>query len=234
MCGRFALHASPAWIAKRYFELEMPNDNELPRYNITPGTQIPMFTRPEKSVVFQSSHWGFLPAWVTDVKAPTPINAKAETVATSKYFRHAFSKHRGLVPADGYFEWRQTDEGKKPYYIRHKDGDLLFMAGIWEPAETGSTCAVITQPAAAPVEFIHNRMPMLLDPECRWGWLDPKVTELESIRGATKRLNPRALEAYPVSTRVNNPRNNDVEVLYALVGNNAVMQPVGTPYSPEG
>lgn len=217
MCGRFALHTRRSWIAEHYFGQPMPDSDAQPRYNIPPGTQILLISGPdgEAPVVFRSSDWGFRPPWVKDPKAPTPINAKAETVATSRYFKHAFLHHRGLVPADGWIEWRQSERGKQPYYIRHKNGDVLFLAAIWEPTEdgAGSRCAIITQPAAGPIAHIHHRMPMVLDAQCRWEWIDPQIDQLETIRQATKRLDPGMLEAYPVSMKINTPRNNAPELL---------------------
>jgi len=249
MCGRFALFTPRSRIAEQYFGRTLADPDPPPRYNVPPGTRIDLITGPDRAqntvladtpdhdvhgatnraVVFRESHWGFRPPWVKDDRAPAPINAKAETVASSRYFKHAFLHHRGLVPTDGWFEWRRTEHGKQPYFIRHRDGEVLFLAAIWEPLPAGdaqedtdvgqspdSRCAIITQPAAGGIAHIHDRMPMVLDPECRRAWLEPALEDLDGIRRITKRLHPARLEALPVSTRVNKPQNNDPQVLQPL------------------
>lgn len=217
MCGRFALHTPRSRIAERYFGFHKPVGDIVARYNIAPGTEITIIRSDseatEGGVSFDFSLWGFRPRWASDEKAPQPINAKSETVATSRYFRNAFAHRRCLIPASGWYEWRQTGDGKQPYYITLSDTDdeVLFFAGIWEPAGTNTEtrCAILTQPAAKTLSFIHDRQPVVLDPECRRAWLDTEMTEREAIKGAARPLDPARLQAYPVSTRVNRPVNDD-------------------------
>ncbi|AHE97555.1 SOS response-associated peptidase [Thioalkalivibrio paradoxus] len=215
MCGRFALHTPRSRVAARYFDLQLPVGDVHARYNITPGTQITaVLATPETPVSFAFSHWGFRPPWAKD-DAPTPINIRAEKAATSPYFRSAFAHRRCLVPANGWYEWRRTESGKQPYYITLKDpadrDEVVFFAGLWEPAGEGAEtcCAILTEPVSAPIAFIHDRQPVVLDPECRWSWLDPGISDRETLRRVARRLDPERLVAYPVSTRVNRPANDD-------------------------
>ena len=160
------------------------------------------------------SHWGFQPPW-PDAKAPSPINARAEQVETSPYFRHAFLKRRALVPANGWFEWRKTEAGDKQlYYITHADGELLMFAGLWEPAGDGrATATIITPPAMTTLQSIHPRIPTVLAPGCWESWMDPELTDRERIRETAHPLPSDALVAYPVSKRVNRPMNDNAALI---------------------
>lgn len=218
MCGRFALHTPRSRIATRYFDLQLPIGDVHSRYNVTPGTQITsVLATPEAPVSFAFSHWGFHPPWAKK-DAPTPINIRAEKAATSPYFRAAFAHRRCLIPANGWYEWRKGRTGKHPYYITLKEpepDEVVFFAGLWEPAGEGANtcCAILTEPVSSAFAFIHDRQPVVLDPECRWQWLDPDLSDRETIRKAARRLDPDRLIAHPVSTRVNRPANDDPALL---------------------
>jgi putative SOS response-associated peptidase YedK len=92
---------------------------------------------------------------------------------------------------------------------------VVFFAGLWEPAGEGSDtcCAILTEPVSPGFAFIHDRQPVVLDPECRWQWLDPVITDREGIRAVARRLNPDRLAAYPVSARVSRPTNDDAALI---------------------
>lgn len=213
MCGRFALSASLAQIAGDYFNLQGVGPEGGPRYNITPGTEIPVFLSDGgDGAVLAALHWGFRPAGMRD--GPRPINARAERAATSPYFREAFARQRCLVPADGWFEWRQEGGGKQPYFVTRHPGasdPVLFLAALWTPGPGGDmgSCAIVTEPAAPQLAAIHHRQPVVLDPACRWAWLDPALRERRALRRAVRRLNPEELQVYPVSRRVNRPGEDD-------------------------
>lgn len=214
MCDRFALHTPRSLIARRYFGIQTPIGDVAPTYNNAPETQITMIRAAsprsaERPIEFEYSWWGFRPQWVADNTAPRPINSRAERVATSRYFRTAFVKRRGLVPASGWYEWRVENGRKQPYYIRRRDGEVLMFAAVYEPTgvEPDTCCAIVTRPAQRAIAYIHDRMPAALDPSCWDDWLDPELTKREEIRQVTKPISRDLLEAYPVSTAVNNTQN---------------------------
>ena len=182
--------------------------------------------------------WGLVPPWAKDPSIGSRfINARMETVAEKPAFRKAFAKRRCLLPADGYYEWyaspgappvpKGKGSTKQPFYIHPKDGGVLAMAGIYEfwraadadPADPSAwlwSCAVLTTVAEDSVGRIHDRMPMFVEPERYSEWLDPEVTDMEQLEALLVPATPGRLDAYPVSTAVNNHRNNGPELVEPL------------------
>ncbi len=178
--------------------------------------------------------WGLVPFWAKDVKIGSRlINARAETVAEKPAFRRAFARRRCLLPADGFYEWqapaaRQDDPRasadrpgahKQPYFIHRADGGVLAFAGIYElwrddaaadddPDAWLWTAAIITTRAEDEVGRIHDRMPMVIDPE-RWSdWLDPGQADEARLHALLAPAASGGLASYPVSTEVNSVRHN--------------------------
>jgi len=221
MCGRFALRSSTAEAAGQVLGLPPLPDWVTSRYNIPPGTGIPVILAgADGAPVWGGAEWGFRPRWAQS-DAPKPINARAETVATSKYFRNAFAHRRCLVPADGWYEWQVSDGRKQPWFIAPGDDEnagVLFLAGIWEPsAEDAICCAIVTEPARPPLDSIPHRQPLALEPGCLEDWLNPELVDRDAIRSAVRRLPTERLNPHPVSTEVNRPEN-DYEDLLKPIG----------------
>ncbi len=219
MCGRFTYYTPPETLINDFFPEGLEVDGHFePGYNIPPGVGIAMIrTTMNGPLLLTHSHWGFRPVWAGS-KAPTPINARAESVATSGYFREAFAHHRCLIPANGWYEWQRTEAGKIPHYITPTDAErnsAIFFAGIWTPQEGDNTtaCAIITEPASDQLQHIHDRQPVVLAPDCLADWLDPGRTDRDSIRAATRRLPTEQLHAYRVSTVVNNARHDSPDLI---------------------
>ncbi len=170
--------------------------------------------------------WGLVPFWAKDVKIGSRmINARAETVAEKPAFRRAFAKRRCLLPADGYYEWQsQPGAAKQPIYISRRDGRALAFAGLYElwrdPAVARDdpdawlwTATVITTSAPDELGMIHDRMPMIIDPN-RWSdWLDPANGDVADLRSLLAPAAASGLMTYPVSTAVNSVRNNGPQLI---------------------
>lgn len=216
MCGRYDLSRN-AHALFEYFGVD-PVD-WAPRYNIAP-TQTVLGIRGEANgePVARLARWGFKPQHARDNDdAPEPINARAEKVASSPYFREAFAHRRVVVPADGWYEWREEAGRKRPYRFTRTDGGLLLFAGIWSPTapEGGDRLAIITEPARGLASTVHPRMPVALDDASWPAWIDPGLTERSAIRATMARLPVEALTAYPVPSRVGNPAHDDAGLLEA-------------------
>lgn len=220
MCGRYALFSDPARIANK-LGVASPPDDWKPGYNIAPGTDIlgVRFSASQEQRVFDRFHWAYRPHWADD-SAPQPINARAENLESSRYFRSAFHKHRCLLPADGWYEWQATEKGKQPWFFAREDGEPLFMAGIWviDPQDRPA-CAIITEPARGQADDIHPRMPLVLHDSCLQTWLDPKVQDRQALRRSMDRLDPEILTCWPVSTKVNRTDNDSAELVESLTEN---------------
>jgi putative SOS response-associated peptidase YedK len=212
MCGRYVLNASSADIADA---LGVTKGRDLiPSFNIPPGTaQWIAHSAGGDEVVFEQLWWGYRPVWAGD-DAPKPINARAEKAASSPFFRDAFARYRCVVPATGWYEWQKQEGAKTPYYVT-TNSSLMFFAGLYDPPRENSkgSFAIITQPAAIPIGFIHPRMPVVLDPVCLRDWLDPSRTTRDELRAVTRPLDPTELTAWPVDTRVNKPANDDAALI---------------------
>jgi putative SOS response-associated peptidase YedK len=173
--------------------------------------------------------WGLVPFWAKDPKiGARMINARVETVAEKPAFREAFAKRRCLLPADGYYEWyAQKARGKQPFFIRRSDGGTLAMAGLYEfwrdktkerdePGAWLRTCTVITTTASDAIGEIHDRQPMFVEPDGWAAWLDPEEKDAATLTGLLVPSPGAGLEAYPVSTLVNNHRNNGPDLIVPL------------------
>lgn len=179
-------------------------------------------TRPENVRELHVARWGLVPFWAKDASIGARlINARVETAHEKPAFRRSFALHRCLVPADGYYEWQITEEGgKQPHFIRPADGGVLPMAGlyaVWRSPEAPDgrllSCTVITTEATDDVGRIHDRMPMLVEPERFAAWLDPALTDPDEVRSLLVPAAEGRLESYPVSTAVNKVANNGPELV---------------------
>lgn len=187
--------------------------------------------------------WGLVPSWAKDPAIGNRlINARVETVAEKPAFRKAFASRRCLLPADGYYEWYTPEhEGqdtpgedkkrkkprKQPFFIHHPDGSVLAMAGLYEiwrdptkgdddPDRFRWTCTILTTDAEDDLGRIHDRMPLLVERDKYGAWLDPTQSDPELLSGLLVPAAPGRLEAYPVSTMVNNVKNNGPELVEPL------------------
>jgi putative SOS response-associated peptidase YedK len=213
-------------------------------YNVAPTKDVyavleraprdaPAKTPPERRLTVV--RWGLVPSWAKDAKIGNRmINARMETLAEKPAFKRAFAKRRCLLPADGYYEWYPTEKLgksgkplKQPFFIHPADGSVLAMAGLYEIWRDKSvpedqegafvwTTTVITTSAEDDLGHIHDRMPMIVEPDRYAAWLDPDVSEPEELRKLLVPAAPGRLEAYPVSTAVNNVRNNGRELVEPL------------------
>lgn len=172
--------------------------------------------------------WGLVPSWAKDTGIGSRlINARVESVHEKPAFRKAFAARRCLLPADGYYEWYGDKGRKQPFFIRPRDGGVLAMAGLYElwrdrsredddPARWVWSATVITTTAEDSLGQIHDRMPMLVERERYAAWLDPGRNDAEGLRGLLVPAAPGRLEALPVSTAVNDVRNNGPHLLDPL------------------
>ncbi|EPC00393.1 hypothetical protein L861_14055 [Litchfieldella anticariensis FP35 = DSM 16096] len=191
MCGRFALYSPPIRLSESlHLPFDYPVSELAPRYNVHPGTWIAAILRasPDQLPVLDEMWWGYQPKWAKG-NAPQSKLATAEKVATLGYFKGAFSHHRCLLPADGWFEWLKTTTPRTPHFLCRLDREPMAFAGIYAEREDGALgCAIITEPARGCAQQIHDRMPLILDNDSLEPWLDPDLTDRETIRHLIRHL----------------------------------------------
>lgn len=219
MCGRYSLGVGLEDLC-RFFDIPLIASLLEPRFNIAP-TQGALVVRSKPAGGTREIallKWGLVPSWAKDTAIGNKlINARSETVAEKPSFRDAFRKRRCLIPATGFYEWQRRKSGKQPFHIRMKGGGLFAMAGLWERWEKSSepleTCTILTTEPNELMAPIHDRMPVILPRESFATWLGEVSASPESLRELMKPHAAGAMEAYPVKTIVNNPRNETSDCL---------------------
>jgi putative SOS response-associated peptidase YedK len=244
MCGRYASSRSADELIEAFDIDRVDGDGSLePYYNVAPTkdvftvfTRVPRGGDPSPVRRLRVTRWGLVPSWANDVSIGSRlINARVETLAEKPAFRRAFAARRALLPADGYYEWyptkRRTRSGrpvKQPFFIRPSDRSGIAMAGLYEiwrddgvpvvdaPGSFVWSVAIITTRAEDSLGHIHDRMPMLVEPDRYADWLDPTTTDTTRLTDLLVPAAPGRLEAFPVSLEVNNVANNGAELVAPL------------------
>lgn len=159
--------------------------------------------------------WGLVPSWSKDSSAAASmINARSETAHKKPAFRDALKLRRCLIPADGFYEWKQTASSKQPYCFEVSDGELFAFAGLWEGWKDSNgnwlkTCSILTTTPNALTSAVHDRMPVILDSMDYDLWLDPAMQNVSAISELLKPYDAGLMRCYPVSTRINQVTNDD-------------------------
>jgi putative SOS response-associated peptidase YedK len=224
MCGRYLSLSSPEALAER-FAVDVIRTDPLPaRYNVAPSTDVYAVIDHDEQRRLGTLRWGFVPHWAKALKGGRqPINARIETVATSRMFAPSFARRRCLIPADGFYEWQARGEGhrKQPYHLADPDGQPLAFAGIWslwhDPEHPDddplASTAIITTAARGEMERIHDRMPVIL-PERLWTtWLRSGPDDAPHLLDTIQAVEVPRLRATPIGDRVNSVRNDGPELL---------------------
>lgn len=189
------------------------------RYNIRPTQDVVMIVNEDGRPVARPMRWGLIPSWAKDDKMPrNTFNARDDRLASSGMWRGPFKRSRGIVPANGFFEWQKTDGSKQPIYITPKYDEIFHFAAVYdtwinEHGETVDSCAIVTTAANDFMSSIHDRMPAILDEETVALWLDPATTEADNLQPILMPSSNDILQSHPVSTRVNSYKNDDASLL---------------------
>jgi putative SOS response-associated peptidase YedK len=239
MCGRFVSTAGPDRIAA-YFDTVLPTEAVAEslgeNYNVAPTQDVyAVVAAGDGRARVDAFHWGLIPSWAKDRKiASRMINARAETLAEKPAFKGLLARKRCIVPMDGFYEWQPgSPDGplnakgqplKQPMYIHRGDGELLTVAGLWtawkDPDDPAGrflhSATIITTAANATIRRVHDRMPALLTAEHWATWLDPSNQDLAQLTGLLDGGPPDLLTMGPVSTDVNNVRNNRPDLIEPL------------------
>jgi putative SOS response-associated peptidase YedK len=258
MCGRFVAASSPRLLAEHFAVDDVHVEETEPSYNVAPTdpilvvrqreardgrlgrpgaqeTELAESTRRGRRVLSRV-RWGLIPSWSKDASSGYKmINARAESLSSKSAYKRAFEKHRCLIPADGFYEWKviappSTPKGrprKQPVFVHRRDGEPMAMAGLWASWKVPEgveglgeqddgwlrSAVIITTRPNGLLEPIHDRMPALL-PESAWAsWLDPEQHDLDALSELLVPAPDDALELWPVGPLVNKPDNNGPELV---------------------
>lgn len=219
MCGRFVAASPPADIAA-YFDVQQVSEAVVePNYNVAPTSDVLVVYEDGGVRRLDPLHWGLIPSWAKDMSVGNRmINARAETIATKGAFKSSFAKRRCIVPADGFYEWQAIagQKKKQPYFIHRPDDEPLAFGGLWtqwkgtdrtgEPVTVRSVTIITGEPNEKMAE-IHDRMPLILPPSAWDEWLDQGQNDLDQLGRFLVPAPKELITFHPVSTEVNNVRN---------------------------
>lgn len=217
MCGRFVLTVNPE-VVQTAFDLTTMPPIMSPRFNVAPTQPVAVISNenPHELTFYK---WGLIPSWSKDPSIGSKmINARSESAAEKPSFRSAFKRRRCIIPADGFYEWRQHGGDKTPMFIHMKDQEVFGMAGLWEiwhSPDGGEirTCSILTTDANEFMQTIHNRMPVILHKEDYNLWLSPNEEPAGVLQELMKPYSGDELTAYPVSKMVNKPSNDTPDLI---------------------
>jgi putative SOS response-associated peptidase YedK len=221
MCGRFDQHTLPYRYAGYVDALvRAAPDEPPPRYNVAPQTRVWVArdTR-DGARELKPLLWGLVSYWAEDPKSATkPINARSESAATRPMFRKLIETRRCVVPVDGFYEWQKTPAGRMPHYIRLAIDAPMLLAALWDRWQRGDAApiesfTILTTPANALLEGLHDRMPAIIDRADLARWLDRGNRDVAAAAALLEPFPAERLREYPVTRRVNSANNEGPDLI---------------------
>ena len=232
MCGRFVLIdwdgieqrflLPEADVRQEYERHTGIGDGPIPRYNIAPTQDVLAIRSDGSQNRAQMMRWGLVPSWANDPKIGNRmINARAETLGERPSFRVAYRRRRCLIVADSFYEWKREGRTRTPVRFSLESGELFAFAGLWEawkrPDDSWMlSCSVVTTAANELIANIHDRMPVILDPDVESIWLDPHRDDTVALSELLVAYPSGQMSAYEVSRIVNSPANDGPECIVPI------------------
>ncbi|HUU65839.1 MAG TPA: SOS response-associated peptidase [Methyloceanibacter sp.] len=214
MCSRYNLTSPPEAVRACFGYSDTPNFPA--RYNIAPTQAIPVVCLDSQgSRRFRLMRWGLLPSFVKDPKRfPALINARSEAVLDKPSFRHAVRRRRCLIPADGFYEWTGEKGKKRPFHLRPREPRLIAFAGLyesWQDPQGGEidTVTILTCDANRTVAALHDRMPVVLEPDQFEAWLDVAGVTAEQALAIVAPAADDLFEAVEMDPKINDSRTDE-------------------------
>jgi putative SOS response-associated peptidase YedK len=226
VCGRYANSRHDGDLLREFAVASVVDPPLNPSWNVAPTQNarvvLERLVNDEPDRQLRTLRWGLVPSWAKDLRIGSKlVNARSETVTEKSAFKAAAARRRCLIPADGYYEWTVTPDGKQPIYL-HGDGVMGF-AGLYEirpdiedPERWLWTYTILTCTTQDALGYIHDRSPVVLPPDLRAAWLDPRITDPATVRELLAAVPSPKLATYEVSTAVNSARNDGPELIDPL------------------
>ena len=221
MCGRYVIEGN-AGLSERFNLRHVPQDlfADLTTYNAAPTQLLPVIVENEAgehSLV--PMQWGLMPRWKPQPgkRGVAPINARAETLFEKPMFRNLTKAQRCIVPVSGFYEWQKVGDHKQPFYITAEDGEAWGLAGLYdqthEDEDAVGSFTIITTQANDRMSSLHERMPVILPRDAEDDWLSADVRDPHEVEQFLRSYPDDEMLVYPVSTAVNNTRNNGPQLI---------------------
>ncbi|MBS0531056.1 MAG: SOS response-associated peptidase [Proteobacteria bacterium] len=228
MCGRYVILSPPDAMRQVFGYAEQPNFP--PRYNVAPTQPVPVIILENGARHFRLMRWGLIPAWVKDPRQfALVINARSETVLDKPAFKNAMKRRRCLLPADGYYEWHQSEGRKQPFFIRPGNGELIAFAGLAETwvgpnGEELDTVAIVTAAANGRLAVLHSRVPVTVAPADYARWLDGNAIDAQDAMQLLRAPDDGEFVWHKISTRVNRVANDDAQLILPISAEEAAAE----------
>lgn len=221
MCGRYTLTVTLDELIVHFYSSLSSSSQHQPRFNISPSQMVLAVINDGVQNRIGPLQWGLLPSWAKDEKTMI-TNARAETLKDKPAFKVPFARKRCLIPADSFYEWKKTSDGKQPMRIMLKSEKLFSMAGLYDiwvtpDGQKVNSCTIITTTPNSLVADIHNRMPVILSPQDEAVWLNRDIQDPEELMPLLRPFPTEEMKAYPVSPMVGNAKNDVPECIQNLV-----------------
>ncbi len=220
MCGRFVMHLSVTEVTDEFdvYDVEWVWE---PSYNIAPGQNIAGILKKDGNKSLTALRWGLIPSWAKDEDIGYRIiNARTETLAQKPTFSRPFKTQRCIIPANGFYEWRQEEDKRRktPFYLQLRSGKPMGFAGLYDiwKSKDGTivtSCTIITTTPNELVQQLHNRMPVILEPNKREVWLDKTIQDPRELMPLLKPFDAHEMESFEVSNMVNSIRFNSPDCI---------------------
>jgi putative SOS response-associated peptidase YedK len=233
VCGRYAV-AKESNELLTIFDVDRAGDDlPGPNFNIAPTTPVAVVVETADddgtlATRLETARWGLVPSWAKDPSVGSRMfNARIESAAEKPAFRQAVRKRRAIVPATGYYEWRTSEAGKQPYFIRPDDGSLFSFAALYEwwrnpaaadddPSRWLLSTSIMTRPSAGALSDIHDRMPVMLSGDVARTWIDPTTSGDDALLARVLDASGAVADAtafHPVSKAVGNVANTGPDLM---------------------
>ena len=237
MCGRYGLPGDhPQMIDAFDIRTNLRRDMDwkalMPRYNVAPTDQVPVFVHKDGERMVEPMRWGLIPFRTASMRGRTalneqgksintPINARAETVHSHGSFKRSYERRRCVIPAGGFYEWQKVNGAKVPYWIYLTEARWMGFAGVytWWKSPEGEwipSCTIITTSPNSFIEPIHDRMPVILTEGAYHIWLDPENGDLSELKEVLIPYPSHEMRAHAVPTLVNKVANDGPELIEAV------------------
>ena len=201
MCGRYTVKKLDQQAFKRRYNVELPDFDDA--LDIRPTHEVLVCAAPGLA---ERMRWGLLPVWASDLKGkPQPINAMGESIQAKPMFKRLFLQRRCLIFASSFYEWQARPGQPKKQRMEISAPEPVAFAGLWDiwhpKQEAVRSCTIITTSANELIATVHNRMPVILEPEAAREWLSPEASA-ESLQALLTTRSPEGMRVAAVDEPV--------------------------------